>query len=234
MSTNETHAVWRGAELAILPVIRELFREGDVVRGEEETFRFAGVRSYDDAASAASTAQVIVLDATSGGDAAHLLPAAIGPVLHQMQTHPERFREAATLAHAVQEVWADAGLERADLPEAERHVAQYVALCRELLDRLSPGIRRDAQGVAWIRGTQVKVIEVAASQIAHGWSAEEIRRQHPGLDLASIHAALAWYHRHKTECDVALDADLLRAEAMHAAQGESALRAKLRRAKLVA
>ena len=44
----------------------------------------------------------------------------------------------------------------------------------------------DEIGVAWIQGTRVKVIEVALDHIAHGWSAEEIARQHPELTLGQI------------------------------------------------
>ncbi|HEX8422102.1 MAG TPA: DUF433 domain-containing protein, partial [Pyrinomonadaceae bacterium] len=52
-------------------------------------------------------------------------------------------------------------------------------------------IELDENGVAWIDGTRVKVIEVAVDKIAHGSSPEEIHFQYPHLSLAQIHAALA-------------------------------------------
>lgn len=67
-------------------------------------------------------------------------------------------------------------------------------------------IVRDENGVPVIEGTGVKVIEVALDLIAHGWSAEEMHRQHPHLSLAQLHAALAYYYDHREE----LDADIER------------------------
>jgi uncharacterized protein (DUF433 family) len=62
-------------------------------------------------------------------------------------------------------------------------------------------IELDENGVAWINGTSVKVIEVAIDKIAHGSSAEEIHFQYPHLSLAQIHAALAYYYDHQAELD---------------------------------
>jgi uncharacterized protein (DUF433 family) len=62
-------------------------------------------------------------------------------------------------------------------------------------------IELDDQGVAWISGTKVKVIEVALDKLAHGSSPEEIHFQYPHLSLSQIHAALAYYYDHQTELD---------------------------------
>ena len=62
-------------------------------------------------------------------------------------------------------------------------------------------VQRDERGMAWIGDTNTKVIEVAMDQAAYGWDAEEIRVAHPNLTLAQIHAALSYYHDHKTEMD---------------------------------
>jgi uncharacterized protein (DUF433 family) len=59
-------------------------------------------------------------------------------------------------------------------------------------------------GVPFIVGTTMKVIELVLDQMAYGWSAEELRFQHPYLSLGQIHSALAYYWDHK---DV-LDADI--------------------------
>src|SRR5438132_10738413 len=67
-------------------------------------------------------------------------------------------------------------------------------------------IELDEQGVAWISGTQVKVIEVALDKLAHESSPEEMAFQYPHLSLAQIHAALAYYYEHQQ----ALDADIQR------------------------
>src|SRR5213593_1030938 len=73
-------------------------------------------------------------------------------------------------------------------------------------------IRLDEGGVAWIDDTRSKVIEVAMDHLAHGWSAEEIHRQHPHLSLAQAHAALAFYYDHQAEFDAAVAESLARAD----------------------
>jgi uncharacterized protein (DUF433 family) len=62
-------------------------------------------------------------------------------------------------------------------------------------------IEVDPQGVAWISGTRVKVIEVATDKVAHGSSPEEMSFQYPHLSLAQIYAALAYYYEHQAEFD---------------------------------
>ena len=67
----------------------------------------------------------------------------------------------------------------------------------------------DADGVAWIDDTNIKVIEVALEKIAHGSSPEEIYDQHRGhLSLAQIHAALTFYFDHQAEMDAEIDRQL--------------------------
>ena len=65
-----------------------------------------------------------------------------------------------------------------------------------------PHIRLDERQVAWIDGSNVKVIEVVLDRLAYGWSPEEIHFQHPDLSLAEIHAALAYYYDHQATLDV--------------------------------
>jgi len=64
----------------------------------------------------------------------------------------------------------------------------------------------DDAGVPHIAGTTMKVIELVLDQTAYGWSAEELRFQHPYLSLGQIHSALAYYWDHKET----LDADIAR------------------------
>jgi uncharacterized protein (DUF433 family) len=62
-------------------------------------------------------------------------------------------------------------------------------------------IELDDNGVAWVGGTKVKVIEVATDKLAHGSSPEEMHFQYPHLSLAQIHVALAYYYEHQAEFD---------------------------------
>lgn len=59
----------------------------------------------------------------------------------------------------------------------------------------------DENGVAFLADSNTKVIEVVLDQMAYGWSAEEMHRQHPHLSLAQIHSALAYYWDHQDELD---------------------------------
>lgn len=48
---------------------------------------------------------------------------------------------------------------------------------------------------------RVRVAQIAMDYLAHGWSAEEMCRQHPYLTLAEAHAALGYYFDHQQEID---------------------------------
>jgi uncharacterized protein (DUF433 family) len=87
----------------------------------------------------------------------------------------------------------------------------------------------DADGVAWIDDTNVKVIEVALEKIAHGSSPEEIYDQHRGhLSLGQIHAALTFYFDHQTNMDAEIDRHLREFDAQRAATLNSPGRQRLR------
>jgi uncharacterized protein (DUF433 family) len=86
----------------------------------------------------------------------------------------------------------------------------------------------DEKGVAWLDQTRVKVIEVAMDHLAHGWSAEEIHRQHPCLSLAQTHAALSFYYDHQAEFDEAIAESLRRAERAASECADSPVRRRLR------
>jgi uncharacterized protein (DUF433 family) len=59
----------------------------------------------------------------------------------------------------------------------------------------------DDHGVPTIAGTTMKVVELVLDRDAHGWSAEELKFQHPYLSLGQIHSALAFYWDHQAELD---------------------------------
>jgi uncharacterized protein (DUF433 family) len=54
---------------------------------------------------------------------------------------------------------------------------------------------------------RIRVAQIAMDYLAHGWSADEICRQHRPLAPAEVHAALAYYFDHQAEID-----DQIRAE----------------------
>ncbi len=88
-------------------------------------------------------------------------------------------------------------------------------------------IEMDENGVAWIDGTRIKVIEVAIDKIVHGSSPEEIHFQYPHLSLAQIHAALAYYYDHQMELDADIKRRWREADELATNASDSALRQKL-------
>ena len=48
---------------------------------------------------------------------------------------------------------------------------------------------------------RIRVAQVVMDYLAHGWSADEICRQHPHLFPAEVHSALAYYFDHQLEID---------------------------------
>ena len=89
-------------------------------------------------------------------------------------------------------------------------------------------IELDEQGVAWISGTKVKVIEVALDKLAHGSSPEEMHFQYPRLSLAQIHAALSYYYEHQKELDAEVQRGWQEVNELSAREANSPLQQRLR------
>ncbi len=64
----------------------------------------------------------------------------------------------------------------------------------------------DEDGIPYILGTTMKVIELIKLKFAYGWSPEELLFQHPYLTLGQIHAALAYYWDHTEELEKDIEA----------------------------
>jgi uncharacterized protein (DUF433 family) len=62
-------------------------------------------------------------------------------------------------------------------------------------------IKLNEEGVPYISGTNMKVVELVLNKLAYGWSPEELHFQHPHLSLGQIYSALAFYHDHKDMLD---------------------------------
>ena len=76
----------------------------------------------------------------------------------------------------------------------------------------TPGI---CGGLACIAGHRIRVADVVVWHERRGYSPDEIVAMFPGLVLADVHAALAYYFDHRAE----IDADLRADEALAAAAG---------------
>ena len=58
------------------------------------------------------------------------------------------------------------------------------------------------------RVPRIRVAQIAMDYLAHGWSAQEMCRQHPSLKPAEIHAALGYYFDHQDEIDAEIEAEV--------------------------
>ena len=88
-------------------------------------------------------------------------------------------------------------------------------------------IEVDAQGVAWIGGTKVKVTEVVLDKIAYGSTPEEIHFQHPHLSLAQIHGARTYYYENQPALDAQIRHGLEEASELAAQASDPTFRRKL-------
>lgn len=60
-------------------------------------------------------------------------------------------------------------------------------------------------GVPWIRGTQIKVVEIAEDLVRGKWDGQRIHRNYPWISLPGIYSALAFYYEHKDEIDAEME-----------------------------
>ena len=58
-----------------------------------------------------------------------------------------------------------------------------------------------------IAGTRIKVQHIVLEYERLGWIPDQICDAHPGLTLADVYAAIAYYYDHKNEIDSAIRGD---------------------------
>jgi hypothetical protein len=75
---------------------------------------------------------------------------------------------------------------------------------------------------------RLRVSQIVADYIAHGWSPEEMCRQHPDLRLSEAHSAMAYYFDHQQEIDLELEAELEQSDNDRRTAPPSALLLRLR------
>lgn len=86
----------------------------------------------------------------------------------------------------------------------------------------------DNQPARLARLPRVRVAQIVMDYLAHGWSVEEMCRQHPDLTLAETHAAMLYYWDHQDEVDREIEDEWKHAERDAAASTlPPALRARL-------
>ena len=82
-------------------------------------------------------------------------------------------------------------------------------------------------GKPHVAGSRIKVQHIVVWHERMGMSAEEIGATYPALTLASIYAALAYYHSHRAEIDADIEADERFVAEQKAKAGQSQVEQKL-------
>ena len=81
------------------------------------------------------------------------------------------------------------------------------------VDTTYPHIEKVATEPARLkRVPRIRVAQIAMDYLAHGWSPDEMCRQHPYLQPAEAHSAMAYYFDHQAEIDREIQAEWLQAE----------------------
>ncbi|HEV3341001.1 MAG TPA: DUF433 domain-containing protein [Pirellulales bacterium] len=55
---------------------------------------------------------------------------------------------------------------------------------------------------------RLRVAQIVMDDLAHGWSPDEMCRQHPNLTEAEAHAAMGYYYDHQEEINGEIQAEL--------------------------
>lgn len=61
--------------------------------------------------------------------------------------------------------------------------------------------KKENQPARLQRLPRIRVAQIVMDYLAHGWSVEEMCRQHPDLTAAETHAAMAYYYDYQEEID---------------------------------
>jgi uncharacterized protein (DUF433 family) len=81
-----------------------------------------------------------------------------------------------------------------------------------------PHLTTGQNGQARIGKTRYKVLHLAAEHYQHGWTAEELLRQHPDLRPEEVYAALTYFYDHYAAMVAAMKDSLATGEATRPAQ----------------
>ena len=80
-----------------------------------------------------------------------------------------------------------------------------------------PHVEKPANGPARLaRVPRVRVAQIVMDYLAHGWSPEEMCRQHPYLTIAEAYSAMLYYWDHPQEIDAEIANETRGVEAIQA------------------
>jgi uncharacterized protein (DUF433 family) len=79
-----------------------------------------------------------------------------------------------------------------------------------------------------VRLPRIRVAQIAMDYLAYGWSVEEMCRQHPHLQQAEAHSAMAYYFDHRDEINAEIESEMADAEAARTSQVQPSVVTRLR------
>jgi uncharacterized protein (DUF433 family) len=82
-------------------------------------------------------------------------------------------------------------------------------------------------GIPYVAGSTMKVVELVTSHLTYGWSPAELHFQYPHITMSQIYSALSYYWDHKVEIDADIDRRLTLAQQQRADATVSPILAKL-------
>ena len=81
------------------------------------------------------------------------------------------------------------------------------------IDISYPHIEKATDGSPHLkRLPRIRVAQIVMDYLAHGWSPDEMCRQHPYLHPAEAHAAMAYYFDHQADVDDEVRRELFEAD----------------------
>jgi len=81
-----------------------------------------------------------------------------------------------------------------------------------------PHLHTDENEIVRISGTRYKAKHLAAEHFHHGWTAEELLRQHPDLRPEQVYSVLTWFYDNYAAVVVELNASLEKVEQLRKSQ----------------
>ena len=67
--------------------------------------------------------------------------------------------------------------------------------------------KSDGEPARLQRGPRIRVAQIVMDYLVHGWSPDEMVRQHAYLRPAEAHAAMAYYFDHQDEADQEIESE---------------------------
>lgn len=97
------------------------------------------------------------------------------------------------------------------------------------IDTTYPHIEKlSGEPVRLKRLPRIRIAQIVLDYLAHGWSVDEMCRQHPKSPKAEAHVAMSYYFDHQAEIDAEIESECQDADAASKQDIDSSLRIRLR------